>query len=167
MSENTSEEWRPVAGFEGLYEVSSHGRVRSHHTASPRYLKAVLKGRGYYGVNLYKDKVQHQQFIHRLVLIAFRPRRDSPLLFALHSDGDMRNNHLDNLRWGTHEDNMRDMVAHGTSANQNTRKVQCHRGHEFSSENTYTNRKGARICRQCHRTYSREYSARTRRGNQA
>ena len=157
MTDETPEEWRPVVGYEGLYEVSDLGRVRSSYFKRTKILKPVFKGRGYPAVNLYKDRVATQVTLHRLVMLAFTRAPDSSSMHVLHGDGDMLNNHLSNLRWGTHAENMADMILHGTSANQNTRKTHCKSGHEFTKSNTYVNRKGARICRICHQEYSRDY----------
>ena len=76
------EEWRPVVGYEGLYEVSSLGQVRSldrmvkHSKAEKRFckgklLKACLNVRGYFVVVVNKQGKAIQFPVHRLVAVAF------------------------------------------------------------------------------------------------
>jgi NUMOD4 motif/HNH endonuclease len=116
------EEWRPVnaPGFEGIYEVSDLGRVRSlprvirqrnrwgwcEHTRPGRTLKPVITGTGYRQVGLCKDGVQKVAFVHRLVLEAFAgpcPEGQE----ALHGPGGSLDNRWpENLQWGTHSTNM-------------------------------------------------------------
>lgn len=119
-----TEEWRAVPGYEGAYEVSSLGRVRSldrvveSPTAKRGYPK-LMRGRllkpqrhsaGYLHVGLSR----RIRIISHLVLEAFRgPRPDGEE--ACHNNGDKWNNVLGNLRWGTHTYNCADRVAHGTS----------------------------------------------------
>lgn len=52
--------------------------------------------------------------IHRFVMTAFGPPQPEGKPFVLHRDGNKYNNHISNLYWGTHRENMRDMVRHGT-----------------------------------------------------
>lgn len=109
------EVWLPVRGYEGLYEVSNLGRVRSHKSGSPRILKG---GPGttpmrYLRVTL-RDQanVQSVRYIHTMVLEAFVGPRPTGLL-ALHRDGSVANCRLSNLRWGTAAENSADRVRHG------------------------------------------------------
>ena len=124
------ETWRSVLGYEGLYEVSSHGRVRSldrhvanrHGTVSLR--KGILKkqvrigrqsapGGRYAAVNLCKDGVEKLIKVHVLVAEAFIGPRPAGKI-TRHLDGDNFNNHYKNLAWGTHQENSDDMKRHGT-----------------------------------------------------
>lgn len=74
---NKRETWKPVKGFEGLYEVSSLGRVRSmdyRGTGEIRILSDHLnKKTGYLSLTLYKDKKQYIKYTHRLVAETFIP----------------------------------------------------------------------------------------------
>lgn len=105
----TEEIWRPVVGYEGLYEVSSYGRVRS----LDKYVKYsngrinLHKGRilslwkdtnGYLMCNLYLNKNMKKVSIHRLVAQAFLPNIDN-LPEVNHKDEDKTNNSVDNLEW--------------------------------------------------------------------
>lgn len=90
------EEWRPVVGYEGLYEVSNLGRVKSLYKAC--ILKPQKKRNGYFQVNLYKNGTMKSRAVHRLVATAFIP---NPLgkPQVNHRDEDKQNNAVDNLEW--------------------------------------------------------------------
>lgn len=119
--------WKPVVGFEGSYEVSNLGRVRSlprrvrynhkfYMSFRGRVLKTPKRGAhrgGYVGVTLCKLSRAYQRFIHRLVLEAFVGRASHGLQ-CRHLDGDPSNNCLSNLRWGSVSENCADMLKHGT-----------------------------------------------------
>lgn len=114
------EVWLPVPGFEGQYEVSDRGSVarlpcRSARGRSLRgmFLKPTSDRHGYSVVNLRRRGKSTQRKVHQLVLEAFvapRPPGES----TRHLDGNPRNNHVDNLAWGTHTENMHDKARHGT-----------------------------------------------------
>lgn len=101
------EEWRDIAGYEGLYQVSNMGRVKSlnyKRTCEERVLKPAKKKCGYLEVLLYKDgKTKHWK-VHRLVAVAFIPNPDS-LPQVNHKDECKTNNNVWNLEWCTHEYN--------------------------------------------------------------
>jgi len=103
------EQWRPVPGFSG-YEVSSEGRVRSFRV--PRYLSTENRA-GHRSVWLMKDGRPRRIAVHRLVLLSF-DGPPPPGCEACHNDGDPANNRLENLRWDSHRNNMRDKRRHGT-----------------------------------------------------
>ena len=126
------EVWRAVVGYEGLYEVSSEGRVRSlDRIAIDRNGKRTrrLKGKmlrfnlGKHGhskeylrftVSLLRNAERWQAPVHRLVAEAFLPNPDD-LPVVRHLDGDSTNNALSNLAWGTHQDNSDDAVEIGAT----------------------------------------------------
>ncbi len=104
------EEWRAVIGFERTHEVSDRGRVRSlarhttHSDGKPRHLRAKIlkfaKDGKHLRVTLGTADGGKARLVCRLVLESFdRPR--SAALTPCHRDGDRRNNHIENLRWGT------------------------------------------------------------------
>lgn len=110
------EEWRWVAGYEGRYEVSSFGRVRSVEritTHGRRRVGKFLKpnqSAKYHSVCL---GLGNSKPIHVLVLKTFvgpRPEKNH----ARHLDGDSSNNRADNLAWGTPSENAEDRRRHGT-----------------------------------------------------
>ena len=98
------EEWRPVVGYEGLYEVSNTGQVRSLDKYDSLgvfwigKLLSKLKVGGYFMVKLRKDGIQKMCLIHRLVAQSFIP---NPLNLPQvnHKDEDKTNNMVDNLEW--------------------------------------------------------------------
>ena len=112
----TVENWRPVVGYEGLYEVSDQGRVRSFDR--PRGCRGfVYKGRvlkhgyskGYPRVNLYRDGVVRFALIHQLIMESFvGPCPDGQQV--RHVDDDRLNCTLGNLLYGTHADNIEDSM---------------------------------------------------------
>ena len=99
------EEWRAVAGFEGLYEVSNIGRVRSL-TRYRKVIKPHIINSGYYQYQLWHNGKCRVAFGHRLVAQAFVP---NPYGFNVvnHIDENKLNNNADNLEWVTHADNCR------------------------------------------------------------
>ena len=91
--------WKPIEGFEGLYEVSNLGRVK-HLTDGKIRLGCRGNTIGYYYVGLYKDKKQYVRSVHKLVADAFIPNPKA-LPFINHKDEDPGNNRVDNLEWCT------------------------------------------------------------------
>lgn len=110
----TSEEWRPVVGAEGSYEVSSHGRVRSlpGYRRKGTFLSPGYT-RGYPVVNV-TTLVRKNMPVHILVCTAFHGEKPQGCE-VLHKDGDRRNARAENLRWGTRAENIADAYAHGTN----------------------------------------------------
>lgn len=94
------EEWRPVKGYEGLYEVSNMGRVKSLHYGKRRILKQSVLPNGYMKVVLNKDGTANMKTVHRLVATAFI-RNPNNYGVVNHKDGNKKNNTVDNLEWCT------------------------------------------------------------------
>lgn len=103
-----TEVWRPVVGFEGLYEVSDLGRVRRE-----RILRPGLAGKGYLHVCLCKNGVRHDRYVHVLVAEAFIGPRP-PGSEVRHRDGVKTNCAATNLHYGTPAENNADKKVHGT-----------------------------------------------------
>lgn len=153
------EEWRPVPGYEGLYDVSSYGRVRSWHNTRPRILSACANDRGYLTVGLSDGEVQRTRYVHQLALEAFiGPRPDD--METRHYDGNPLNNYLDNLVYGTPKKNGEDRSRHGTAGRP--RKAKCLRGHPMLDETTRPRPDGSRACLVCERIRSRRHEERTK-----
>lgn len=115
MQENTKEIWRPIRGYENLYEVSNLGKVRSldrlvDNGRGTRLVKGILlkpgKTRGgYLHINLWKDNKQTSFRVHRLVYEAFNGQRPEGMQVN-HIDEDKTNNKLDNLNLMTPKQNV-------------------------------------------------------------
>ena len=107
------EEWRNVVGFEGLYEISNHGNVRSLKTGKIKN-QTINKKDNRPFLNLWKENKQKIMRPHKLVLEAFVGICPQGME-CCHNDGNTFNNHIDNLRWDTHTSNIHDRIKHGTS----------------------------------------------------
>ncbi len=95
--------WKDINGYEGLYQVSNLGRVRSFPrygtTNCIHYLSTKIYGSNrYVRVVLSKDDVRHSFSVHRLVAEAFLPNPNN-LPMVNHKDEDSSNNCVDNLEW--------------------------------------------------------------------
>lgn len=165
------EEWRPVVGYEGLYEVSDLGRVKSLPRMTPTrwgtsrfHPGGLLSVRsspttGYVRTTLVDARRGMKRYanVHSLVLEAFVGPRPNGME-CCHRDGDRGNAALSNLRWDTRSANTKDAVAHGTNAH--ARKVRCPQGHEYTRVQYNDGRGWRRICKPC-------TAARAKRRNQA
>lgn len=154
----TREQWRPVVGWENLYEVSDMGQVRT-------ITRIVSMGRGWRRI---PSKVRRQsrttagyptitlsggsrvvtRLVHKLVLEAFvGPRPEG--MEACHYDGDKANNALSNLRWDTKHANDLDAVRVGKRPDP--KRDRCGHGHELTPDNTFVTkaRPNTRQCKKC------------------
>lgn len=97
------EEIRDVLGYEGLYSVTSEGRVWSH--ISEKWLAHGIKTRGHHQVRLYNSEGVTDFLVHDLVLRTFRGPPPSSEHLCSHWNDDKDNNRLSNLSWATHLEN--------------------------------------------------------------
>lgn len=159
-TQNMAEIWKPVVGYEGHYEVSNLGNVRSvdrtvvYKTGQTRHYKGrTLKlkpSHGYWRVELSRNSKPTCFQVHRLVLSAFvGPLPEGKEV--CHNNGNPGDNRLENLRYGTKSENNLDRVKHGT--HQETRKTHCPRGHRLADPNLRADqkRRGKRVCLACGR----------------
>ena len=110
MNMSVNEIWKPVKGYEGLYEVSNLGKVKTFHPKENNIiLKPYLMKNGYMQVCLYSKTTRKKLFVHRLVAEAFIPNPDN-FTQVNHIDENKQNNCVENLEWVTHLQNM----AYGT-----------------------------------------------------
>ncbi|OZC60037.1 hypothetical protein CH276_18855 [Rhodococcus sp. 06-470-2] len=166
---SAAESWRPVRGYEGVYEVSDLGRVRSVARTTQRGSHALrLQGAvlnpnlgtdDKYRVNLSRNGFVRQVRVHRLVLEAFVG--PCPVgLEGCHNNGIGKDNRLTNLRWDTPSENQLDKVRHGT--HHYSKRDHCSYGHEYTPDNVYSGGK-SRQCKTCARRRARESKKRAAR----
>jgi len=114
--------WKDIAGYEGCYQVSNKGRMKSllrvvKHltggklTVSEKIL--TLKDRnGYDHISLWKENIEKRFKVHRLVAQAFIPNPENKPQVN-HIDGDRKNNHVSNLEWVTGKENAQHAIKTG------------------------------------------------------
>jgi hypothetical protein len=108
--------WKPVVGYEGIYEVSKDGQVRTVEGKTTfterhgkrkwkqRVLKQKVSKDKTCRVNLWKDGKDRTWLVHRVVALAFIPLIEGKD-YINHKDGSRLNNHIDNLEWCDHTEN--------------------------------------------------------------
>lgn len=149
----TQERWLAVPGYEGSYEVSCRGRVRSldrrdsrGHRRRGKLLTPGAAEGAHPTVALCVNGIARSHHVHRLVLLAFVGPRPEDMQ-ACHWNDDPTDNRIENLRWDTPSANSLDSVRNGT--HPKSRITHCPKGHEYRASNTYNHPSGGRICREC------------------
>lgn len=183
MSVPSSEQWRPIPGFEGYYEASDQGRVRSLDrtisdsagrtqtlrgrvlTNVPHYAQRSTGRRCIFvAVNLKRGGESRTETVHKLVMATFvGPRPDGAEV--CHRNGDAQDCRLVNMYYGTASNNAFDRVRHGV--NLNALKTHCTRGHLLAEPNLVRGsaRRGHRACLACNRATA--YAGYARRNGRA
>jgi len=125
------EVWKDVAGYEGLYQVSNKGNVKSLERMVPyahgmrtifeKVMKPELNADGYLRLKLVKDGVRKNKKIHRLVAEAFIPNSEAKQCIN-HIDGNKMNNSVENLEWVSYSENMVHAYSNGLAKNWNLGK---------------------------------------------
>lgn len=123
------EVWKDIPGYEGLYQISNLGRVKSlerwvqnygklqHH---PEKIKVPAnRGDGYQALILYKDNKGKNRYIHRLVAEAFLPNPNNKMTVN-HVNGNKSDNRAENLEWSTYAENNKH--AYDTGLNDETHR---------------------------------------------
>ena len=133
----TCEQWRDIQGFEGLYQISDHGRVKSNdrvisqsnrygtttiHVYKGRILKESMNPNGYIHVDLHKEGKTIRFLIHRLVAIHFLEKQDGQNIIN-HLDGNKSNNTVSNLEWCTQSQNIQYAYDHGTKIPPHMKRI--------------------------------------------
>jgi hypothetical protein len=169
----SSEEWRPIPGYEGVYEVSDRGRVRSfdrtsYRASGPIHIRGKIlraqtnKKTGHLRLHLRRDGVARLWGVHQLVLLGFvgpAPRG----MEGCHNDGVPTNNRLENLRWDTRKANVADAIRHGTFSYRTGKFLShCRRGHLKDGDNLYITSAGDRDCVACRKIRSARQVERAR-----
>ena len=133
------EQWKPIKGYEGLYEVSNLGRVKrlegkcktkggNLRTVPEKILKFNSDKQGYKIVDLCKDGTEKYFKVHRLVAFAFIPNPENKP-YINHIDCNPSNNCVTNLEWCTPKENIQyaqqlgRLNGHGVKNNKNSRPV--------------------------------------------
>ena len=113
--------WKDIKGFEGLYQVSNTGKVKSleridrgGNNHKERILKSCLSGRGYLMIGLYKSGKRYSTNIHKLVATHFIKNHYNKQQVN-HLDGDKQNNLSNNLEWCSPSENIRHAHKNGLS----------------------------------------------------
>lgn len=156
------ERWKDIPGWEGYYEVSDWGRARSVDRIIIRSdgktrrfrgknLNPCVHDCGYQQISLRRGEIRvPKAYVHRLVMLAFvGPCPEG--MEVCHNNDDPEDNRLANLRYGTHAENIGDIVRHHRHNNQ-VKKV-CKFGHSLEGRNVYPLdlSQGRRKCVACHR----------------
>lgn len=140
----SKEVWKPIDGYDNLYEVSDMGSVRNRLTGE--VLKQYPNNKGkYLATPLTKNGKRALVRVHRLVAIAHIDNAEGHKL-VLHKDDNGNNNTVTNLYWGSKSNNTYDAIRNGKHPHAN--KTHCKRGHEYTEDNTKKTRDG-RACRKC------------------
>jgi len=139
-TKNKTEIWKDIVGYEGYYQVSNYGRIRTLDKISKNrwgeYLKRgkmrklYLTKHGYVQMDLSKFGRKKSFKVHRLLAIAFIPNPENKRCVN-HIDGNKTNNHIDNLEWVTDSEN----VIHGFKIGLITRPLgQDHHGSKLTDK---------------------------------
>lgn len=139
----SKEVWKDIKGYEGLYQVSNLGNVKSLERVSnngkgkyvqkERILKAGIRKGGYKAVVLYKDSKDKNFFIHRLVATAFL---DNPFNkeYVDHINTNTGDNRVENLRWVSPKENINNEKTLEKKSEKRGRRIVCvNTGEEFKS----------------------------------
>ena len=161
---DTPEQWRPIAGYKGAYEVSDKGRVRSvtrtittahgrTRTYKGQIKEQTVRDGGRLVVSLQVDGQARARLVSHLVAEAFLGERQQGMVVC-HNNGNPADNRLGNLRYDTMAGNMHDKKLHGTDHNVN--KTHCPRNHPLAGNNLVPAKLkiGVRECLACARAQS-------------
>ena len=163
--------WKPIVGYEDLYEISSFGNVRSldKYVNCKNNSKRLIKGKvisqfinhGYKIVDLTKNGQRKHCRVHRLVAQAFIPNYDNKE-DVNHIDGNKTNNRIENLEWCTRQENIIHALENGLNSSTNyqyaikvtNKKIYCYETNEIynsmSEASSILNVPRSYVWRKCH-----------------
>ena len=104
--------WKPVVGYEGLYEINNKGEIKT--IKSGRIIKYFKNKDGYLSCKLSKKSKTKTYLVHRLVAQAFIPNPENKP-YVNHKDSNRLNNTLNNVEWCTPLENVKHMIISGRS----------------------------------------------------
>lgn len=112
------ENWKDIPGYEGLYQVSDQGRIRSlereriqmgtKYISPGKVMSPCVRKKGYNRISLRKNNKAKSFLLHRLVLLAFVGEPMDDKVLGMHLNDNPRDNRLVNLKWGSPADNSKD-----------------------------------------------------------
>ena len=156
------EEWKEIPGYEGLYEVSNKGNIRS--LIRNKIIKGFINRGGYRLVGLSKNGIRKKIAVHSLVAQAFIPNLDG-LPQVNHKDEDKSNNSVENLEWCDAKYN----IHYGTRSDK-VKKTQIKNGYWFGLDrkeyrNIYKQYIGVKRRRECDIEKLKKYEEYRKRKN--
>ena len=123
-----NEQWKDIDGYDGMYQVSDLGRVRSRKSGEWKVMRPGKTKCGYPHVNLIKDDERKDFYVHRLVAQAFINNDDDSKTVINHIDEVKTNNRVSNLEWCT--------ILYNNTYNDIRRRCMEHRRHTYSGKKT-------------------------------
>lgn len=129
--------WKDINNYEGLYQVSNLGNIKSldkiikqknkvnqyqKHLYKGKVLKKQIQKNGYEVVNLYKEQQMSKKLVHRLVANAFISN-ESNMKYINHKDNNRKNNNVNNLEWCTQKENINYAYKKGNKIPPNMKKI--------------------------------------------
>lgn len=137
------EVWKDIEGYEGLYQVSNFGRVKSLERIDSlgrhrreKILKTDINNKGHLSVKLSKNGVRKKYLIHRLVAEEFLPNPEKKPIVH-HKDHNKLNNNVDNLVWLTHEEHAAEHPERNEASSKALRKVCSKHINQFTSDGLF------------------------------
>ena len=133
------EEWRDIEGYEGIYQISNEGRVKSLKYNKAKILKYGINRNGYKYVVLSKDNTPKLKKVYRLVAEAFIPNIDNKPCID-HCNTIRTDDRVCNLRWCTYKENMNNEITKENCRSGKLGKPSNNKGHKWT-EKTRENHK--------------------------